>query len=1849
MCINKLTSSFIEEVMRFPNTKSVTLLVVLLMGLGMAQSGRTYLDLLQYKNYVFADADSVCSNFTSSNNVSQGCSEQLQILCDNPNLLMTVLDASSKFPYSGLGYASKMDHGNFDQCLSVDYKYEGGRILGEYCTMGLVIIDIFANVSDPNDFYKLAVCKPNGCSANDLNSIVKQLGVQDFPGMFTDTTCQTVETYSTFTAADIVTLAIFAVILLLMALSTIYDVYLYQNQQKCPFPLLLAFSVLSNGRKLLHISKRSSKEQIETFHGLRVISMMWVVIGHEMAMFPYLSISNIKRVNDWQNHMYAFYITAAHLAVDTFFFMSGFLLAFQYLKGRTRSLKEQILSVPYMIVHRYLRLTPAMLMTYLVTISIMIHLGSGPLWSLFIDGFGIQCRNHWMPFFLYIQNYYNYDDMCLLHTWYLSADMQLFLVSPLVLIPLSLQLKKCGLKTVMAELFVFNLFWTILPLVMKLVFRDYGNDYDTHSRFVNYFIGVMLGVFMRSNIDKSFLHMVKETNRDVTNLVTWPTILVSMLAIVLGKQAVEMGGDYVTISVFYSLMRPAWCIGLSWIVYSCYHGHGGFVNWILCRPIFQVIGRLTYCTYLLHVSVIAYYQGSARTRWYFSDYNAVYQFCGHYVVSLILATFWTLAFESPLIIIEKHLVGGTAKTTSKTDVTQDVNTISRCVFIVEGSDVIYRDFKFASADVVCNYFSTAGVDEKCVEQLEVVCQNVSLIETILDASSKFPYAGLGYGSKLDYGNFDQCLSIDYKYEGDRILGEYCIVGLAIPNIFGNLSNSNEYYKLAMCRPNGCSANDYNAILKQLVNLNISLGLFSDIGCQTVETYSSLSTTDIVTSTIIGVVVLLMVLSTIYDVYLHTNELKCTTPLLVAFSVFSNGRRLLHVSEHPSKEQIQTFHGLRVISMMWVIIGHELSLFPLISVSNSGKVNNWQNQLYAFYITAAHLAVDTFFYMSGFLLAFQYLKGRTRSLTEQILSIPRMVIHRLTPAMLMTYLVVISISIHFGSGPLWPFLIANTAETCRKRWLPFFLYIQNYYNYEAMCIVPTWYLSADMQMFLVSPLVLIPLSLQLKRWGCKKTMIELFVMNLVLTVLPLVIKLVFRDYDNEYDTHSRFVNYFIGVMFGAFMRMNIDKPFLYMVKEKDRSIVNLLMWPIILASMLAIVLGKQGVEMGGDYVTISVFYSLMRPVWCICLSWIVYSCHHGRGGFVNWILSAPIFQVIGRLTYCAYLLHVLVIAYYQATARTRWYFSDYNAIYQFWGHYIVSLIVATFWTLAFELPLISIEKFLIGGPARATNENKATQKDSTGVYMLAVCRPNGCTAQDYNAMLSNTVDLPIYAQSLFQDISCQTIETNTKYKTEDIVTLTIFSIVIALMIFSTLYDVFLYKTGSKPFHPLMISFSVLSNGRKLLHISRHSTSKEQIEIFHGIRVISMIWIVSGHGFVMWQYGFVINAEKVDAWQKQMYAVYITAGPFAVDTFFFMSGFLLAFQYFKGKTKSLAQQLLAVPRNIIHRYLRLTPAMLMIYLVTISIFMHMGSGPAWNLMNQGTVDVCKKHWARFFFYIQNYYDDFQQICLIQTWYLSADMQLFLIAPIFLIPLSIQLKKMGFKIVMVELLILNIIWTFLPIILKLNYKQFNLKHPFDTHSRLINYFIGIMLGLFMRVKIDKPFLYIIKEGLRPIVSLATWIVILLGMTATFICYRDEELHHGYDSQTVYNALMRPAWCIGMSWITYSSYHGEGGFIGWILSRPIFQVVGRLTYCIYLVHMTVISYYVGTMRNKLYFSDYIAFYQNTGHYVVSVIVAVFWTLAFESPLIIVEKYLLGGAQKPKETKEQQATANGEHHIEAA
>lgn len=60
---------------------------------------------------------------------------------------------------------------------------------------------------------------------------------------------------------------------------------------------------------------------------------------------------------------------------------------------------------------RYLRHTPLLGVTILVSMSVLRFMGSGPLWPITIEYIGGNCKQYWWSTLIYIQNYVNPDEI----------------------------------------------------------------------------------------------------------------------------------------------------------------------------------------------------------------------------------------------------------------------------------------------------------------------------------------------------------------------------------------------------------------------------------------------------------------------------------------------------------------------------------------------------------------------------------------------------------------------------------------------------------------------------------------------------------------------------------------------------------------------------------------------------------------------------------------------------------------------------------------------------------------------------------------------------------------------------------------------------------------------------------------------------------------------------------------------------------------------------------------------------------------------------------------------------------------------------------------------------------------------------------------------------------------------------------------------------------------------------------------------------------------------------------------------------------------------------------------------
>lgn len=107
------------------------------------------------------------------------------------------------------------------------------------------------------------------------------------------------------------------------------------------------------------------------------------------------------------------------------------------------------------------------------------------------------------------------------------------------------------------------------------------------------------------------------------------------------------------------------------------------------------------------------------------------------------------------------------------------------------------------------------------------------------------------------------------------------------------------------------------------------------------------------------------------------------------------------------------------------------------------------------------------------------------------------------------------------------------------------------------------------------------------------------------------------------------------------------------------------------------------------------YDAFKPIcWGLALGWIILACHVSQGNIVKRFLSLSLWLPISKLSFCIYLVHLPVQAYFLATLRSPVYFTPTNGLYHFYGNFATSFFLAYVWALMFEYPTLKIITILL---------------------------------------------------------------------------------------------------------------------------------------------------------------------------------------------------------------------------------------------------------------------------------------------------------------------------------------------------------------------------------------------------------------------------------------------------------------------------------------------------------------------------------------------------------------------------
>ncbi|KAH0807828.1 hypothetical protein GEV33_014962 [Tenebrio molitor] len=377
------------------------------------------------------------------------------------------------------------------------------------------------------------------------------------------------------------------------------------------------------------------------------------------------------------------FLVSASLSVDTFFTIGSALMSYGFMKAKCKNVRFNLFLY---YLHRYLRLTAPFAIVVLVSATLLKYMGSGPKWPLVDLNFQQPCANNWWSALLYVQNYVNVTDMCVIQSWYLNIDFQLYLISPLILYALWKYPRACLPFLVLCILlFVGVSFYVAWMYDLHAILTNfYGNrgNYGkyyyvrTHTRCAPWFIGVILGYYIFKFKQNQFRLKLKKN----VVWILWGLCFGTLLACVLGGHSTLRGEEYDRWgNAFHiALVRPVWCLAVSWIILACTNDYGGPINWVLSFPIYQVLNKFTYSIYLTHETILYMITFNKKVSDYFSDFKMAYHFWGILWFSAGISYLLILMTESPILVIEKMLFGCFGK---KEQTKRDVeNEVDNAVF-----------------------------------------------------------------------------------------------------------------------------------------------------------------------------------------------------------------------------------------------------------------------------------------------------------------------------------------------------------------------------------------------------------------------------------------------------------------------------------------------------------------------------------------------------------------------------------------------------------------------------------------------------------------------------------------------------------------------------------------------------------------------------------------------------------------------------------------------------------------------------------------------------------------------------------------------------------------------------------------------------------------------------------------------------------------------------------------------------------------------------------------------------------------------------------------------------------------
>jgi len=485
-----------------------------------------------------------------------------------------------------------------------------------------------------------------------------------------------------------------------------------------------------------------------------------------------------------------------------------------------------------------------------------------------------------------------------------------------------------------------------------------------------------------------------------------------------------------------------------------------------------------------------------------------------------------------------------------------------------------------------------------------------------------------------------------------------------------------------------------------------------------------------------------------------------------------------------------------------------------------------------------------------------------------------------------------------------------------------------------------------------------------------------------------------------------------------------------------------------------------------------------------------------------------------------------------------------------------------------------------------------------------------------------------------------------------------------------------KHHTNVFYLFLSNFDFFTNAKKILNTETKDAHVQTLRVFDGVRVLSIMWVIFGHGYLGIAFAGTTNFVDIATMFTSTFFPFLASAYFAVDVFFYLSGFL----FYIGLQKYLDKDLSKVKiicLAILNRYIRLLPLYLFAIFGTMYLMPYLGYGPIFTFDNVRYFINCKTNWWYNLLYINNFTDEGSS-CVGVGWYLANDMQFFIISLVVFI--AFNRSKIARDITFFVLFLISMILSIVLSVIN-NYSFNDFSHKYDVkgnnfndyyvkpYIRITPYILGLYFAelyistpVYLKYKKDQNHKkykedeenqqedmktkLLIGEYKSDITTnnsfslsfnrfllksdFTCWTLFIISYLLLNLIIWETYITNNYQCSLwlhgIFNGFNKVIFVGSLGMILHLTFLGKLSFIYNILSFKVFTPLARITFGIFLIHLYLILLFFYSANNIFYFSISGLGILFMGFFVVSAFLSFFVSLILESPIIGILKKTMGG-----------------------